>query len=107
MPFEDKNRISKGRPKGAINKTTSELREIFSLLLENNFDKLQTDIDLLEPKDRIKVILELAKFVVPTLKMTELSKGNENGFNPVVINLGKGINPEEIRKINAELEAKY
>ena len=96
-----------GRTKGVVNKTTSELRERFTLLIDNNFDKLQTDIDLLEPKDRIRVILELAKFVVPTLKATELTTGNENGFNPVVINLGNGINPDEIRKINAELEAKY
>ena len=55
-----------GRTKGTTNKTTAELREKFSLLLESNFDKLQKDIDLLEPKDRIKTILELAKFVVPT-----------------------------------------
>lgn len=105
MPFEDKNRISKGRPKGAINKTTSELREIFSLLLENNFDKLQTDIDLLEPKDRIKVILELAKFVVPTLRATDLTVESDQFVN--MINLGNGISPEEIRLIQAELEKKY
>lgn len=92
-----------GRTKGTLNKTTSELRERFTLLIDNNFDKLQIDIDLLEPKDRIKVILELAKFVVPTLKATELTTGNENGFNPVVLNLGNGINPDEVRKINAEL----
>jgi hypothetical protein len=90
-----------GRTAGTLNKNTSELRERFTLLIENNFDKLQNDIDLLEPKDRIKVILELAKFVVPTLKAIELSTGNENGFNPIVINLGAGINPDEVRTINA------
>lgn len=96
-----------GRTKGTVNKTTAELREKFSLLLDNNFDKLQSDIDLLEPKDRIKTILELAKFVVPTLRAIELSTENENGINPVVINLGNSISPEEIRHIHAELEAKY
>ena len=96
-----------GRTKGTVNKTTAELREKFSLLLDNNFDKLQSDIDLLEPKDRIKTILELAKFVVPTLRAIELSTENENGINPVVINLGNGISPEEIRHIQAELEKKY
>lgn len=94
-----------GRTKGTTNKTTSELREKFSLLLENNFDKLQKDIDLLEPKDRIKTILELAKFVVPTLKATDLTIESEHLIN--MINLGNGISPEEIRHIQAELEAKY
>ena len=88
-----------GRTSGTLNKTTLELREKFTLLIENNFDKIQSDIDLLEPKDRIRILLELAKFVVPTLKATELTIGNENEFNPVIINLGTGINPE--------LEAKY
>lgn len=83
-----------GRPKGSLNLATSEVREKLSLLLENNFDKIQSDIDLLEPKDRIKILLELAKFVIPTLKATELTIGNESEFNPVIINLGTGINPE-------------
>ena len=95
-----------GRTKGAVNKSTGELREKFTLLLSNNFEKLQNDIDLLEPKDRIKTILELAKFVVPTLRAVELSTEGENGFN-TVINLGSGISPEEIRYIQAELEKKY
>ncbi len=85
-----------GRTKGALNKSTAEIRERFNLLLDNNFNKLQSDIDLLEPKDRIKTILELAKFVVPTLRSTELTTDNENNnFLPIVINLGTGINPEK------------
>lgn len=94
-----------GRDKGTLNKTTAELREKFTLLIESNFNKLQTDIDLLEPKDRIKTILELAKFVIPTLKATDLTVESEQFVN--MINLGNGISPEEIRLIQAELEAKY
>jgi len=74
-----------GRTKGTSNKTTTELREKFSLLIENNFDKLQQDIDLLDPKDRIKTILELARFVVPTLKATELTTDSNKSFQPITI----------------------
>lgn len=94
-----------GRDKGTLNKATAELREKFTLLIESNFNKLQTDIDLLEPKDRIKTILELTKFVIPTLKATDLTVESEQFVN--MINLGNGISPEEIRLIQAELEAKY
>lgn len=94
-----------GRTKGVVNKSTGELREKFTLLLSNNFEKLQNDIDLLEPKDRIKTILELAKFVVPTLRATDLTVESDQFVN--MINLGNGINPEEIRLIQAELEKKY
>ncbi|RTY89861.1 hypothetical protein EKM01_12145 [Flavobacterium sp. RSP46] len=83
-----------GRPKGTLNKATAELREKFTLLVENNFDKLQSDIDLLEPKDRIKTILELAKFVIPVLRSTELiGETDNNNFQPIILNLGAGINP--------------
>ena len=79
-----------GRAKGAQNKTTAELRGHFNSLLDNNFSKLQNDIDQLDPKDRIKTILELAKFVLPTLKATELTTNKPDfGFNPIVIKLEK------------------
>ena len=55
-----------GRPKGVQNKTTTELKESINLLVSNNIDKLQNDIDSLEPKDRLFFIEKLLKYVVPT-----------------------------------------
>ena len=60
-----------GRTKGTPNKATAELRERFSSLLESNFDTIQSDLNTLEPKDRIKTLLEISKFVIPTLKAVE------------------------------------
>lgn len=60
-----------GRTKGTPNKATAELRERFTSLLESNFDTIQNDLDSLEPKDRIKTILEISKFVIPTLKSVD------------------------------------
>lgn len=62
-----------GRAKGTPNKATAELRERFSSLLESNFDTIQSDLNKLEPKDRIKTILEISKFVIPTLKAVDNS----------------------------------
>src|SRR3972149_5572625 len=74
-----------GRSKGTPNKNTVELREKFTLLLENNFDK---------PKDRVKTLLDVAKFVVPTLKAIEVKNDENNpNFLPVIINLGTGTPP--------------
>ena len=60
-----------GRTKGTPNKATAELRQRFTSLLESNFDTMQSDLNTLEPKDRIKTLLEISKFVIPTLKAVE------------------------------------
>jgi hypothetical protein len=66
-----------GRTKGTPKKTTSELRERFTLLLESNMDRIQSDLDTLEPKDRIRTLLEISKFIIPTLKAVD------NTINPI------------------------
>jgi hypothetical protein len=62
-----------GRTKGTPNKNTNEIRQNFQHLIENNLIKLENDLKELEPKDRIKAILDLSRFVLPTLKAVELS----------------------------------
>jgi hypothetical protein len=65
-------------------------------LLENNIDKLQEDIDTLDPLPRIKVLLELAKFVIPILRSTEIiAESENNNFQPIILNLGAGIKPDD------------
>ena len=75
-----------GRSKGTPNKTTAEIREKYKMLISESIDTLKDDIDQLEPKDRIKAILELSKFVLPTLKATDLKIDNsDENFKPVTI----------------------
>ena len=77
-----------GRTRGVPNKDTSEIRESFQSLIENNIDALQEDIKALKPTERIKAIIDLAKFVLPTLKAIEYNENNEdNGFKPVTITI--------------------
>jgi hypothetical protein len=67
--FEQNNRASSGRPKGSTNKCTKEIREMFKEILLNDMDKIQEDIQAIDkPELRVKMRLEIAKFVLPTLK---------------------------------------
>ena len=45
-----------GREAGTPNILTNEIREKFTFLVQSNIDKLQNDLDLLEPKERLKII---------------------------------------------------
>jgi hypothetical protein len=61
-----------GRPKGSVNKSNNKIRETFQLLLENNIEKIQDDLNELEPKDRIKLLLDLSNFIIPKMKSVDL-----------------------------------
>lgn len=96
MGFNNKERASlagrKSSRAGVPNKSTAETREAFSLLLSNNLARLQQDLDSLEPKDRLKIILDLARFVVPQLQsvsIDDISQREEQSFNVITINLLK------------------
>lgn len=65
-----------GRPLGVPNKITSNLKDRVNLLIENNFDKLQTDLDTIDPKDRLSIMLKLMEYVLPKQKETKIDFSN-------------------------------
>ena len=75
-----------GRTKGTPNKTTSEIRQHYQKLINSNLNLLENDLKSLEPLQRLKMVIELSKFVVPTLKATDLSlKNDKENFNEIII----------------------
>ena len=43
------------------------------MLLENNIDNVQSDLDEMQPRDRVNTLLQFMKFVIPTQKAIELN----------------------------------
>ena len=89
MGFEkNKNAINrKGRTPGVPNKDTAEIKAVFQLLLENNIDALHEDFEALQPAQRIKFLLEVASFIIPKMKSTEVAIENKRIFDPITINM--------------------
>jgi hypothetical protein len=75
-----------GRPKFTPNKTTAEIRNIFQLLLEQNLKQMGADLQLLEPKQRLEVLLKLTEFILPKVKEepTALSLPDKSKFHSFV-----------------------
>ena len=57
-----------GRPEGSKNKSTQKIRESIQLIVENNIESIQDSLDQMNPKDKMKFILDLIKLVLPTLR---------------------------------------
>jgi hypothetical protein len=76
-----------GRPKGAQSKITIETRKAFNELIDGNIEQIKEDLQKLKPYERIKVLLDMARFVIPTLKAVELENQTQTErFKPIIIN---------------------
>ena len=86
MKFQKGNKLG-GRTKGSCNKVNQPIRNRFLMLLEDNMDQMQNDLDGLEPKDRLKLLIDISAFCVPKLKAIELTTAKDELSNtqPVTI----------------------
>lgn len=76
-----------GRPKGSPNKITTQMKETMHQIFLNNTDRIQEDLDALEPKDRLNFISKLFPYFMPALtatksEVTHKHTGAEHLSNP-------------------------
>ena len=62
-----------GRPKGAINKSTVELRQRITDFLNENWETVQKDWKSLDTKDRLRFYEKMLQYKLPLLQRTELT----------------------------------
>lgn len=70
--LEKGNTAGKGRPKGSKNKQTERIRQFFADFMDKHIDELDDAFSELEAKDKFKFLIDMAKFVIPSLKSIEL-----------------------------------
>jgi hypothetical protein len=88
-----------GRPKGAANKVTREMRERIALLISDNWKQLTEDVEKMLPKDRARVLLELLPYILPRLQVSDVNLNN----NKPTIDMEK-LTPEQRRELYALIE---
>ena len=73
MPFQKGHKKIGGRKAETPNKLKKDLRARISMFLEDNFDEaINTWKDIEEPKEKIKLYIDLMKFGIPTLQAVSL-----------------------------------
>ena len=64
------NQASKGRgrPAGSKNRSSERIRQFFSDFIENNMGELNDSFSALRPREKFSVLLEMAKYILPTMR---------------------------------------
>jgi hypothetical protein len=94
--MKNKTNNPNGQPKGVPNKINASLREKIASLIDNNWDKLQNDLDSLEPKDRLNFMDKLLSYTLPKLQSVALEGDlkQENEQTVIVFSIpdnGRGV----------------
>ncbi len=55
----------KGRPKGARGKTPEQIRNMVKAFITDHWDEVETDFQLMEPKDKLNDFNNLLKHILP------------------------------------------
>ena len=64
--------------------------------IEDNLERMQSDFDQLEPKERFKYLFEMSKFILPSLKAVEfgniLDELTEQDFEKLITTIKEEYN---------------
>jgi hypothetical protein len=74
-----------GKPKGAINKTTKELRELISNLITKELQSIETYKAELTPKEWLELLIRLMPYSLP--KISSLTEAEEVENEPRIFNV--------------------
>jgi hypothetical protein len=73
MAFEKGNKHGKGRPPGTPNKSTAQIKDYLQTVSEYLEKELMSDIDVLNPIERVKLWLSIQEYLIPKLGRMQIS----------------------------------
>lgn len=88
--FEPGNKLSKGRPKGAVNRSTEQMKLSIARATNRVLDDLPRLMDELvkkDPKGAVDVALKLLEFHLPKMSRVELRGEIEQRIQQINVNI--------------------
>jgi hypothetical protein len=79
-----------------IHELNREIRENFANLIAHNLPQLHADLRALSARDRLRIVIDMAKYVLPTFRSVEVIDEREASFQPFTITLQRN-EPVEIQ----------
>jgi len=90
------------KPKGAINKTTRDIKEAYRMLIEKNLDNLTEWLERIavtDPDKAIRIVSELSEYVIPKLARTDLTSGDKPLKQDLTIIVDKSETAEALKQL--------
>lgn len=92
--FEPGNKISKGRPKGSVNRSSEMMKLNVARATNMVLDNLSTDLDKIrqrDPEAAINIALKLLEFSLPKLSRTEMKADINQRIEQITVNVTQKI----------------
>lgn len=83
-----------GRPKGATNKVTTDLRKAISGFIDKNWKTVQKDFDNMEAKERLQFIDKMLAYSLPKLQAVQIEADVNTTLNKI-----DALHPNEANEI--------
>lgn len=88
--FEVGNKFGKGRPVGALNRSTEMMKLSLARAANRTLDHLSDDLEKIRKKDPEKAIelaLKMMEYIVPKLSRTEMKAEVEQRIQQISVNI--------------------
>jgi hypothetical protein len=97
--FEKGNKLSNGRPAGALNRSTEQMKLTLARAANNTLNTIAEDLEKIRKKDPEKAIelsLKLMEYVLPKLSRTEMKAEIDTRIQAINVNIAQK-NIDELR----------
>jgi hypothetical protein len=88
--FQKGNQLGKGRPAGALNRSTEQAKLAVARLANSGLDALREDLEKIRKKDPIeaaKIYLKLIEYIVPKKSSIEMKAEIESRVQQITVNI--------------------
>jgi len=92
MPFQKGHKLAKGRPVGALNRSTEQMKLNIARATNRVLDDLPSIMDKLikeDPRSAVDLSIKLLEFNLPKLSRTEMRAEIEQRIQQISVNISK------------------
>tara|TARA_R110000796_G_scaffold144236_1_gene260937 strand:+ start:3268 stop:3561 length:294 start_codon:yes stop_codon:yes gene_type:complete len=92
MPFVKGNKLSTGRPKGQLNRSTEMAKLTLARIADEGLDNLKKDLQKIREKDPVRaaeLYLKILEYILPKQSRVEVKGEIEQKIHQITVNINK------------------